>query len=539
MYDGRRKMKIDTKVVVFYLFLSIFAEDMNKDEIKQLLLKGERVTLEAKLAEKELPKSIWETYSAFANTVGGTILLGVEEHRKEKEPAKRFEIHGVEDADKIKKDFWNTINSNKVSQNILTDDHVDVVDFDGKMIVSIQVPQANFHDKPIYLNENVNKNTFRRDYEGDHHCTLKQIKAMIRDSYDEGNDGQLMEKYDMRDIDLDSLHRYRTLFKFKNEGHIWNEVDDLTFLKNLGGCVVDRETGKETLTMAGLMMFGTGLAVRERFANFRMDYINMCNLIGDERYSDRLTYDGRWENNLYQFFSIVLPKMTFDLPRPFRMVGVQRDDDTPQHKAVREAFTNAIIHADMMMDAGVLRIEKHDDKLVFRNPGLLRIPVEQIYEGGVSYARNPKIQNMLRMVGYGENLGSGFPLILDAWKQAGWGKPELINKIELDEVELDLPIMKLVENPKDIAEENKREMSDVLKTVLKDVHNDVLKELTERQAAVLEILCVSPDVTQQEMSTKLKVSKKTIQREFDAIRKLGISIDRQDGRKEGEWIIKV
>lgn len=164
---------------------------------------------------------------------------------------------------------------------------------------------------------------------------------------------EILEHYDMRDIDLDTLHRYRTLFRFKNDGHVWNEIDDKTFLRNLGGCVVDRETGRETLTVAGLMMFGTGLAVRERFANFRMDYINMCNLIGDERYSDRLTYDGRWENNLYQFFSIVLPKMTFDLPRPFRMVGVQRDDDTPQHKAVREAFTNSLIHADLMMDAGV------------------------------------------------------------------------------------------------------------------------------------------------------------------------------------------
>lgn len=53
------------------------------------------------------------------------------------------------------------------------------------------------------------------------------------------------------------------------------------------------------------------------------------------------------------------------------MEGLQRVDDTPQHKAVREAFTNAIIHADLMMDAGILRIEKHDDRLCFRNPGLL------------------------------------------------------------------------------------------------------------------------------------------------------------------------
>lgn len=107
---------------------------------------------------------------------------------------------------------------------------------------------------------------------------------------------------------------------------------------------------------------------------------------------------------------------------------------------VREAFTNAIIHSDLLMDAGILRVEKHDDRLCFRNPGLLRLPIEQIFEGGVSYARNPKIQNMLRMVGYGENLGSGFSLILDAWKQAGWNTPGLNNRFELDMVELVLPL---------------------------------------------------------------------------------------------------
>jgi len=51
-----------------------------------------------------------------------------------------------------------------------------------------------------------------------------------------------------------------------------------------------------------------------------------------------------------------------------------------------------------------------------------------------------KMQNMLRMIGYGENLGSGFPMILNAWKQVGWGEPELKNRLEVDEVALVLPI---------------------------------------------------------------------------------------------------
>ena len=124
-------------------------------------------------------------------------------------------------------------------------------------------------------------------------------------------------------------------------------------------------------------------------------------------------------------------ELTFDLPHPFHMEGYQRVDDTPQMKAVREGFTNSIIHSDLFLDSGILRIEKHDDCLCLRNPGNLKLPIENIYEGGVSKARNPRIQNMLRMIGYGENIGSGFPKIISAWQKAGWGKPELIDKYEL------------------------------------------------------------------------------------------------------------
>ena len=78
---------------------------MNQNDVKKLLQKGERLTLEAKLAKTDVPKSVWESYSAFANTMGGTILLGVFENMKENDPAKRFRIEGVDDAEKIRKDF--------------------------------------------------------------------------------------------------------------------------------------------------------------------------------------------------------------------------------------------------------------------------------------------------------------------------------------------------------------------------------------------------------------------------------------------------
>ena len=212
--------------------------------------------------------------------------------------------------------------------------------------------------------------------------------------------------------------------------------------------------------------------------------------------------------------------MTFDLPRPFRMEELQQVDDTPLHKAVREAFTNAIIHADLMMDAGILRVEKHDDRLCFRNPGLLRLPIEQIYEGGNSKARNPRIQNMLRMVGFGENIGSGFPKIIAAWKETNWGEPELKNKIELDEVELVLPVPAMTAN------------------VVKDVVKDVVKELTERQKVILKLIKENPSLSASEMSQKTGMVTRTIQRDLASLHEKGI-LTRDGGRKDGRWVILV
>jgi len=131
------------------------------------------------------------------------------------------------------------------------------------------------------------------------------------------------------------------------------------------------------------------------------------------------------------------------------MEGVERIDDTPVNKALREAFTNSIIHADLMMESGVLRIEKTNDGYIFSNPGSLKLPVERIYEGGHSKARNPRMQNMLRMIGFGENIGSGFPSILKAWHEESWRIPDLHEEPDLRIVELKLWTASLVSDETD------------------------------------------------------------------------------------------
>ena len=416
---------------------------MNSQEILDLLQYGEHINLECKKAESTLPNSVWETYSSFANTDGGIILFGVEEHLKEIDFDKRFSFVSINNPDQRLKDFWNTVNSEKVSSNILVDADVGTCVVNGCTIMWIHVPQANYKQRPVYLNGNPVKGTFKRNHEGDYHCTEEEVKAMLRDASDSGNDGGLLTGYTMDDIDMNSLRSYRIEFEHRNPDHVWNGEDDLTFLKNMGGYSVDRATGKGWLTAAGLLMFGKGLAVRERFDNIRMDYLDESNLLPGSRWSDRLTYDGMWENNLYNFMRQVTPKLASGIKRPFRLEGMVRIDDTPVHKAIREAIVNMMIHSDYLI-TGVLKIIKTDKGFEFSNPGNLKLPVQAIYEGGHSVARNPRIQTMFRMIGYGDNIGSGFPTILSAWGEENWRKPDLKQNEELHQVDLKLWMISLM-----------------------------------------------------------------------------------------------
>lgn len=162
---------------------------MDSRTIVELLKFGEHINLECKKVESKLPNSVWETYSSFANTDGGTILFGVEEHARETSFEKRFTFVSIKNLEQRLKDFWNTVNSEKVSSNILIDSDVGFCEVNGETIMWIHVPQADYRSKPVFINGNPMKGTFKRNHEGDYHCTEDEIKAMLRDASDSGNDG--------------------------------------------------------------------------------------------------------------------------------------------------------------------------------------------------------------------------------------------------------------------------------------------------------------------------------------------------------------
>ena len=117
---------------------------MTSVEILEMSKYGEHIHLECKKAEATLPNSVWETYSSFANTDGGVILFGVEEHLRETDFERRFSFVTINNNDQRIKDFWNTVNSEKVSSNILVDADVGTVKLTAQRLYGSMFSRNSF-----------------------------------------------------------------------------------------------------------------------------------------------------------------------------------------------------------------------------------------------------------------------------------------------------------------------------------------------------------------------------------------------------------
>ena len=146
-------------------------------DLSQISRWRENNRLEAKLATGGLPQSLWENYSAFANTYGGVILLGVEEL-----PDHSLRVQGLLDAREMVEELCAMLDDRRVvSANILAADQIRVAEVDGAQIIVIEVPPAPRDQLPVYLGKNPFTGSYRRSGDGDYHCTWGEVVTMLGD----------------------------------------------------------------------------------------------------------------------------------------------------------------------------------------------------------------------------------------------------------------------------------------------------------------------------------------------------------------------
>ena len=440
--------------------------------------------IEAKKAIGGLPNSIWETYSAFANTLGGIILLGVEEYKDKS-------LHAIDlpNPTYLIKEFWKIINdTDRVSMNILTEKDVQPETVNGKSIVVIRVPRAERTDKPIYIDGDPIKGSYRRNGDGDCHCTKDEVEAMLRDATGRSQDMLVLENMGLYVFDYDSVHRYRRRMRNSRPGHAWEDLEDNDFLYKLGA-VSRGNDGRLYPTVAGLLMFGYEYEIVKEFPDYFLDYQEQ--LDDSTRRSVRIvSSSGDWSGNVYDFYFKVYDRIAQDIKTPFKTKDGERIDDTPIHTALREALANCIINADYYGRQGLVIIKKRDT-ITFSNPGNFRIDVEAAKSGGVSDPRNITLIKMFNLINIGERSGSGIPNIYRVWDKQGWEAPVITEDFEPQRITLSLSVLtdnKVTDNKKVMVKRiDKNKLADIRKNIIIEYLTDHVNAKSSELAKLLGV----------------------------------------------------
>ena len=308
------------------------------------------------------------------------------------------------------------------------------------VIMVIWVPSAKRDQKPVYINDDLFGGTFRRNWEGDNHCTRLQVKTMLRDQAEETMDMEVLDEAEIKDLNQDSIRGYRNSHKSFKPGHPFERLDDSEYLRVIGAAGVSAADRRLHPTAAGMLMFGNEYDIVRYFPEYFLDYRENPDTV--IRWTDRIqSSSGEWSGNLFDFYFRVYSKITKDIKVPFKIQGGFRVDDTPIHRALREALANCIINTDFYGKYGVIII-KENDKITLENPGYIRLGKEQMRKGGKSDPRNKSLMKMFNLIDIGEHAGSGVPNIFNVWEDEEWEEPDIKESFDPDRTTLTLKFIK-------------------------------------------------------------------------------------------------
>jgi predicted HTH transcriptional regulator len=195
---------------------------MDKDILLKRLSDIEWDDFEVKRASDELPKDVWETVSAFSNTSGGWLVLGVSQN------GKIFEVTDISNPEKIEQDFVTTLRSrNKF--NVLINPECKKYMIDGKTVLAFYIPSAEI--KPVYFNSL--HNTFIRTASGDQRATDYEINTLLREQSFGIMSAKPAEGTSVESFNKDSYKNFRDYLKRMTPELPYNTLDDDEFNRKL------------------------------------------------------------------------------------------------------------------------------------------------------------------------------------------------------------------------------------------------------------------------------------------------------------------
>ena len=387
-----------------------------KELIDELNATDETVTIEAKRG-RAIDRSVLETVCAYSNEPdikGGYILLGIE--RVEDSLFPTYEVTGVSDPDKLQLDLSSQCAS-MFSQAIRPKIEVDSTSKGN--VLKIWIDELPTAQKPVYFkNEGLPRGAYRRIGSSDQRCTEDDLSLFY--NHNETFDNSIIKDSSWDDIDENAIKQYRKLRAKINVGAEELLYDDKEMLYALN--CVRKENGNLKLTMAGLHLFGSKLALRRLAPALRVDYIRVPGSEWVQNPDERFTtIDMR--GSLLLMLSRIYNAIVDDLPKGFLLPEgeLQAQSVGLPGRVLREALVNALMHRSYKVNQPI-QIIRYGNRIEIKNPGYSLKSEESLGDPG-SQQRNPFIAAVFHETNLAETKGSGIRTMRNLMNRSGMVPP--------------------------------------------------------------------------------------------------------------------
>lgn len=473
---------------------------MTEQDILHTIEKGEDIDVEFKTSTNELPSNLFDTVCAFMNRNGGTILLGVNDHKQ---------IMGVDfqKAESLCKNFATLSNNpNKIDPVFLL--NPSIVEVDGKKIIHVFVPASSQVHK-------TGGKVYDRSVDGDFHVKsheqIQQIYQRKIALYSENTIyPYLFESHFAPGI----VERVRRIIKINRPDHPWNELTDKDFYRISGLYQQDVNTGKEGFTMAALLLFGREEVIMNTIPHYKTDAL--VRRVDMDRYDDRITL----RCNLVESYDKLLEFVAKHLPDKFYMIGDQRV--SLREKLFREVIANLLIHREFI-NAFPASFIIYSDRVETQNANKPHMYGQLFPETFQPFPKNPHIAQIFTQLGRSEELGTGLRNVY-RFSKAYSGSDNIIF-LEEDVFKVSVP---LIDNVTDNVTEK------VGVKVGVKVGEKVGERLTDNQLLIIENMLDNKYITAGLMAEKIKISKRKIEKNISKLKHEGL-IRRSGPAKGGHW----
>lgn len=356
------------------------------DTFQEWISQGENAQIEFKSGDVR-PDAVAREMTAFANTLGGTLLIGVEDDGT---------VSGIRDTSL---DEWiANISRNNITPAVLVG--VEHVVVGAKTVCVVTVPKGK--DKPY---QTLDGKYWLRVGSTNRTATKEELSRLFQQAGLVHFDTAPVADTGVESIDLRLVDQYyRTYY----ETAVLDLPEDEQQMLLQNADILTELEGKQVATVGGLLMFGKQPQRRLPHSSI------MFAVFKGKDITDDLADKKEVMGTLPELIDKTVGLIQLFLPNPSTIEGTRRLETTLiPLKVIREAVVNAVVHRDYSLSQRKMQVYVFSDRVEITSPGKLAntLTLAKIRYGN-SAPRNIFLVKFLDNLRYFDGLGRGIPMML-------------------------------------------------------------------------------------------------------------------------------